>query len=466
MPFIINQEDEEKKNQAQNISGTSNVINPNQTANPSPKGTDKKSSGSFVNLQSYLDANKENTKSMADTISGGITDQAEKTINAGQLYNSATPATIKSYSNDDIKNSFYVDPSKADKTQYDNIKNTGGYSGPTSYEKINGYQDFSDNYGKAVNKLNQIDTEVGRQNLVKEQYARPSYSQGQSLLDQTLLQNDSYAKEKMLGTKNKYKDLFGMLDSTTKTAGDNINQNILTAAANKNQLNKSESDYMNQFMAPINERIAPTNALNQSIINKYQEDIKNNLLTPEELSQFGLTAGQQTYGVDLNSYLNPNYTQSTVDNVASSEERAKYAALQSLMDKSDGLITTEGKAINPATFNTDQFNKDVASKKAEVENIAANTPISNDSNSSQLGSVKNFMDSGKTPQQYVDDIFGPIGSFMPEKQQAIRQRYIDSIYNFLRANNTSSTIGTGGASVNPDNTINVNGGRTITGGLK
>ncbi len=89
MPFILNQKDEDlnKQQAGQNISGSSVILDGNNVSQNTPASAattaaTQKSSGSFTNLQSYLDANKDQAAGMGQK----VVDNLDSTANMARNF--------------------------------------------------------------------------------------------------------------------------------------------------------------------------------------------------------------------------------------------------------------------------------------------------------------------------------------------------------------------------------------------
>ena len=188
MPFAAPRidDEEEKKQQEQgggvNISGTSTSFDtvPGQEAAGGSKS--QKSSGQYTNIQSYLDANRPQSDAMGQKIANDVTGKAQ-----------SAESKIGQFGSQQFKADAY-DPTDAlnraeslneqEKAQYKNVKQTGGYTGPSTIDQAQGYQDTQKDSQKAIQDVNNTKTEQGRQALLKQTYARPQYSAGENKLDQ------------------------------------------------------------------------------------------------------------------------------------------------------------------------------------------------------------------------------------------------------------------------------------------
>lgn len=194
------------------------------------------SSGSFTNLQSYLNANADQSQGLGGKIANNVqgeanqgasdlnssvnsfksdTDKADQGINANTLgdvqgtFNKAVsdPTSLQDSDYSTINNIYGANGTGGLGSQYQN----GGTPGP---KDLTGY----DSYNTAVNELQNtandaqnLGSESGRQVLLNQAFARPDYNQGQQQLDQLLLQGNQ-------ANTSKFQDLQNQLLGTGSAA--------------------------------------------------------------------------------------------------------------------------------------------------------------------------------------------------------------------------------------------------------
>ncbi len=360
MPFLpsnqFNQNDEELKKKNL-LSGESSNFNQN-----TPPGSNQsslkpqKSSGSYTNIQQYLNANKDNAAQMGNTIAEGVSNKAETAIGdttklAGEKQ---SVAAVDPYS--------YLNNPDANKaTEYQELKATGGYKGPSDISGTANYNTAFKSTNDAFTDVKNTTTEDGRKTLLENKYKRPDYSLGMKNLDNVLVQNDPTSKQKLNDTYNKYSNIMSMFDNTTKDVSDSIEQSKNTAQANKAKFIPAEEAAYNNLMNPIKTRVGQTNIDNTNAINQ----LLDSDLTDAELASLGLTRGTSTFGLDYKNYVTPDYTESGINNVANADERAKYKNLMALLGKNENQLTDDGKAVNPFSFDKTKFDSDISAKNTE-----------------------------------------------------------------------------------------------------
>lgn len=381
MPYAQNNlKDEELKNQqtgsAPNISGTSTTF---ATGVPGQESS-KKSSGQYANIQSYLDTNQEQAGEMGNKLASSV-EQKGTEAKAGVDKLASSVSKIEAYDPNAAigkANSLTAD----EKAQYQSIKSTGGYTGPRDIGGVDNYQDVETKARQATEAAKGASTEQGQQALLKETYARPTYSAGQNKLDQVLLGGSQTGKKALQDVSSKYSGLEDLFKDTSTQVGNTINDNINTAYYNQQAFTPAEQAAKDALLNPIQARAQQKNIDNPAAIARAQDDLSDENVFDDILSKIGLQEGQNIYDLNLANYLNPNQTQVGINNVATNDERMKYQALSDLFgDTSMSQITSSGSDIDPYTFDRAKFDADRTGKEAEYkkaynESINTITPVS------------------------------------------------------------------------------------------
>lgn len=386
MPFAAPIQDDEKKQQeqgqSQNVSGVSGGFAGVNVPGQEPSSQKKSGSGRYTNIQQYLDANKQQAGQMGSQIAQTVEGQAKQAQEQiGGL--EAQAPKVEAY-----------DPNKAlqkadqlsaqEKEQYKTLKKTGGYTGPATVDQVSGYQDVQKASQKAAQNVANAATESGQQELLKQQYARPSYTAGQNRLDQALLQGAQESRSQLENLSNKYAGIDKLFEQKSGQVGSAIAEAQKQALANRQAFNPAEQAARTALINPIEERAKQTQAQNLDKIAKAKEDLKDEVISQDMLDMLGLGEGTRIYDLNLGNYLNTDETQLGLNNVATQEERQKYQALADLFeDPTMKQIDMTGKAITPVSFDKERFTKDLAAKNAWFEDLARNTNIATSGENAQ-----------------------------------------------------------------------------------
>lgn len=367
-------DEELNKNQGsdgQNISGQSTSFSTGVPGSNAGASKDKKSSGQYANIQSYLDANKEQANQMGSNIAGNIETKGAEAKTAVQGFEAKAPKVDAYDPNAAIAKATQL--TDQEKQQYKTNRQTGGYSGPEDISGVENYADTQAKATEAAQAAKNAATEEGQQALLKQTYARPTYSTGQNKLDQVLLQGSDQSRQALQDASQKYSALDAYFNDAQTKVGSAINDAKTQALANKNMFTPAEQAAKNQINTALQERAKQQTAQNLALINSAREDLTDNTVNSDLYDRLGLGAfdNKTIYDLNLGNYLGTNATQLGVNDVATAEERQKYKALADLFgDQSMNQVTDQGGNINPVSFDQARFAADLAKKEAEYQGMA------------------------------------------------------------------------------------------------
>lgn len=377
MPFApisaLDQELKKKQEEgnATSISGASTSFSTGVPGQESSAPKDKKSSGQYANIQSYLDANKDQADTMGTQISSNIENKGSEAKTAVEGFGAKAPKVAEYDPNAALGR--VTSLNDQEKQDYRTQRQTGGYSGPQSVDQADGYADTQKKAMEAATLAKNAASETGQQQLLKDTYARPNYSAGQNKLDQVLLQGSAGSKAALQGASAKYSNLDQLFNDAQTNVGTSINTAKEQALKNKENISAAEKAARENLINPIQQRAAEQNAYNQALISRAQGDLTDETVAADLLAQLGLNEGQNLFDLNLGNYLGTDATQVGLNQAANADERAKYAALASLFeDESMNQIDANGKAVTPISFDKARFDKDVGSKQNEL-NTAKDT---------------------------------------------------------------------------------------------
>lgn len=425
MPFLPFLDEEQKKKtvpgEQVNISGSSTTINKAAQNIAAPKPVQR--SGSWTNLSAYLDANKEQAGEMADKVTGDIDSDAQNASTKIDGVKVAAPTVPLVETEDTLSTKFFTNPDPSKKAVFDDFKKTGGYKGPDDIHGISGYDDTVTATGKAVNKVEQSKTEGGRQTLLTDRYNRPTYSQGEKVFDNLLVQNDPTSKTKFERVQGRWSGLAKVLDDTTAFVNDKITTGKGNAQKNRELLPGAETKAVEGILSPIRTRVDTANKDNPALVDRVTEDLKDGVLSTETLGLLGITPGQHTYGLNPSNYLTTDKTPLTVNNAATPEERKRYGDLMALLGIDAVDITQDGQAINPVKFDKDKFLADTAARGQQY-NTEYNTvkrPFTYTMRNID-GEVVGIKTINVTPRELRENYLGK-GYFLPAAEAELEQQF-------------------------------------------
>ena len=311
----------------------------------------------FAGINDYLAANKTQAERLGQQVSGsvtGIVDNARQNI--GNLQNEA---------NEKIKGAQAIDPAifnqlgeaeKLSQEQRDQFKNTANaqYQGPQDYTQLGeSFTNAAQSSKEAEEALKNIGSETGRVQLLN-QINGGRTNQGINTFDAALLSAGS-GRQQLEQVAEQNKDL-GDLFNTTK-------ENITSAIGRYDDPNTPENEAAGAMGQTQQQSQAAQKAIQEALANwtsgfnprvqtaqqqliDQQNRVAQDLggtdryaLTDETLQLLGLTEGMNTYGVDLNRFLQQaDPSQINAANVATGEDYARYLALSELAGKDPEIL--------------------------------------------------------------------------------------------------------------------------------
>lgn len=416
MPFAAPIQDDEKKQQdqgqSQNVSGVSGGFAGVNVPGQEPSSQKKSGSGRYTNIQQYLDANKQQAGQMGEKIASNVGTEAEKAQGQVQALGTQAPK-VEAY-----------DPSKAlekadqlsaqEKEQYKTLKKTGGYTGPATVDQVSGYQEAQKAASSAAQNVQNAATEEGQRELLKQQYARPSYTAGQNKLDQALLQGSQESRNKLQDLSQKYAGIDKMFQTTAENVGSAIGAAQKQALANRQAFAPAEQAARTALVNPLQERAKQEMAARAELQNRVAQDLQDEVLSQETMDLLGLNEGTRLFDTDLSKYLNADQTQLGINDVATQQERQKYQALKDLFDNQSMNELTLDQAQRKPVSISDQLAKDLAAKQAWFDEYAKGA------SQTGTGTYKTGM------RESVADASGTLADYMAGKAPTTNFRYLDA----------------------------------------
>lgn len=351
------------------------------------------SAPTFAGINDYLRANKTQAEKLGQNVANTVSNQAnEARQSVGNLQNAASEQ-IKPVSQLDegIFNTIQTGAETLTPEQRQQVKSVVNYqySGPTDYTQLgDAYSNAANSVKNATQVLQNTQTEEGRVNLLS-QLNGGRRTQGVNTFDAALLSAGG-GRQELENVANQNKDLQDLFNTTTSNITNQIGrlddpntpENEATGVMGQSQMQsqaakKAVQDALAAWTASFNPKVQTTQ---QDLIDK-QNRIAQDLagtdryaLTDETLQLLGLEEGMNTYGVDLNRFLQQaDPSQINAANVASAEDYARYLALADL----GGINPTILQAGNEALAGTAP---DIKYDKEELQkaiNLAKNPYLEN-----------------------------------------------------------------------------------------
>lgn len=340
-------------------------------------------SGSYVNLQKYMNANQnfdQNQGGFSGAVTGNINQQSQGAQQNTQAAQNAFQTQAAGNFNAFAQNQPVVSQALADPSQFVQNNPQGAqqfqsvlnaqYTGPSSLQNLSGTQNFANiqNQANAAQQsAQQTQSESGRMALLNQMYGGGgNYNQGAQTLDQMLLQNSPQAQQQFAQTQqqaNAAVQGLNQAQSQSQGMAQSYTQQANQMAQNaQQQLTGAGTNLQNT----INQQVATDNANAASAYGNVASGVNNNYqLSPDLASQLGLS-GNETYGVNLGQYLSQS-APATAANVASGQDYATFNALQQLQGGGHEVgnflnpaDASQAGTYNPYAFNTTAANQAIA----------------------------------------------------------------------------------------------------------
>lgn len=370
------------------VAGTSNVA-PAHTTTPSGR----------ANIQQYLQANQ----GAGNVLSQGIQSNAQNQANQlGQQVNNARTdlsgkanplsANLGDQASQKIQTAF-KDPSAilAQQNQLSDFQKLRdqGYQGDIQSAQTA----FGNTQNALQNQASQLgqnaqnaQTESGRFQLLRNTFGQPNYSSGQQRLDQLFLQAQPGVN----------KNLQTGLQNVNNQATQNVSGLGADATARFNALNdlstQRSKDIQNLFQNGSDTSGLETDASQRGIsdigtnaqneltaaqaataaVPALRDRLTNNTLTDQDVSDLGLSKGENIYNLDLNKYISQNDKVPTLTGAANADEVARYNALQQLSGDTSANIfggATDVGTYKPYDFNSQQLGTDLSDTQQKYQDL-------------------------------------------------------------------------------------------------
>lgn len=301
MPYLPFLEDEKKiKDQAEvNVSGNSNIINAATQNIGTPKPVQR--SGSWTNLNTYLDANKDNAINLGNTISQNISNQGDQVRtgiqNASNDFNSQVDKNLisnlvgaKQDASNIVKQARESNrESQINDSNVDRFKeiSNASYKGPNSLDASQYYQDTQSKLNKVSGYKNNASSDEGRFSILKEMFDRPRYSQGQKNLDNLLLSGNQNAKKSIESAADSLSDLQGAWEKANSDA-------LSLSDSRMKEMNDVKQFARNELSSNRDARTNEVNLELQDIQNKWSDEYNhyNDLLSAYTGGDLNLTKSE------------------------------------------------------------------------------------------------------------------------------------------------------------------------------
>lgn len=351
-----NEDDKEKEGQEgaqpqQTNTGASGSITASASpVAPATPDQAKKGSGQFTNLKNYIQANRNFNAAgggLAGKVAGNIETQGrdvEAQIGGAKeaFTQQKTQALEPIRQGAQLTQQAVANPMQFAQNQQNvqavQAARDAEYKGPRSLADLQGRQSQAALQGQTqdfTTKVQQGQTEQGRFNLLRNMFARPSYSTGQQNLDNLLIQGQRDQIQRIADTGR-----------TAARVNQQLRQNIDQAAQMGQQATQEARNIQQETRGALNQRVlqerdAINTALQQA---KQQQDrelyrlasgFERGVVDQDLADKIGLTSGQRIYDTTVQDLISRGALARGVDptaqSVVSAENVAQLNALRNLI---------------------------------------------------------------------------------------------------------------------------------------
>lgn len=392
MSFALDQDDDQTDSQADQTKSDDSSVSLGgggsgvATAGGNPVATQPgqagkpSSSGSWTNLQSYLDANSDQGAQVGSQIAGTVNQQAQTAqsdVNsaASDFQNNVNSSTINA--DPDAVNKAISDATSAKAGSTLDPNDVSGYqaqanatyNGPTDFTQEQGYGQAQQDLNTAQQSVAETGSEAGRDVLLGNQYKNSSangYNQGEQNLDQLLLESSQGGKAALQPLANQWSGLSTALGNATTTENAAAQSAAATDAATQQAAQAALTGATTGFQTNLTNAATAAAASAPHDWSQLMTDLSDGNLTPSELAAVnaqGLNTGANTYDLfkDPTQYFTEN-SAPTMYQTATADQYAQAAALAQLAGQTDSTFLPSEQAsqagtANPFTFQGNKFDQ-------------------------------------------------------------------------------------------------------------
>lgn len=315
------------------------------------------SSGSWTNLNSYLDANKDQAAGIGQQIAGAVGGQAQKAqSDLGSVvsgFQNQDPFKQVNSTTSDQVNQAFADPTKyadaganvSKPTKY--LNNDWGFTPQTSditqYGGASGapsWQNTANEYGQANQSLQATQSESGRDGLLSQTYGQggKNYNAGEQSFDQLLLQQNPDNQTALNGVYSQYAPAMGSDMGNAQTSAQQYAKDAQAKGAGfqtqaQGALGSDISGLGSTVGAETTARTA-SKAYDDNAYQRMAAEVQSGTLSDKQLTDSGASKGyMDLYGVDPSKYLTQNQDtfDGTANQAASGTDWSQFQGLQNLL---------------------------------------------------------------------------------------------------------------------------------------
>jgi hypothetical protein len=285
--------------------------------------------------------------------------------------------------------------------------------------------------------------------LIKEVSNNPRQSQGALVFDNLLLQSNPGAAGKLQQAGSSLNDIDQRLGSANETAAQKAASVRSGNEAVRNQARGALTEGYTGLGQSLSEREAAADAEQAGQVKMLKQAIASGQLSPEQLAQLKMSAGDKTYGVDLSNFVN---YQDGIDkySVANEDDLARQAALRELagdMDLGESILSSSSPlGQKGAGFAADLKGFEAAKQKQiQAYNSALNDP-SLSADLPQPDGNGGYVARNEGNQTSIQNLYDQYKDSTSERGRAYFKDIIEPAFNKLQQKfNFNQTLGQGAA---------------------
>jgi len=408
-----NMTEEQRQQAAQQSSGQAGAPvagGPQAADAPAAKSTNSTGgtqSGQFTNLQQYLgaNANQQFGSQVAGKVQGDVDTANQKQQQAGNEFRTQAQAGTVDY-DEQLANRAKTNASEIynDENQRNNFTKMrdARYAGPNQLTDVadayTGAQGANQNAQKAAQATT---SEEGQKALLGQYYGRPTYSRGETNLDQFLVQNDQSARPKFQQTREQAGQLEGNFQTLQQQLAAEGQQAAQKTEATKQRVAQEflgDQGAIAQQKAAYEKRAADENARIQA----QRGDVAGGKAPVDALK--GLT----TYGQDLNQFLTAQ--EADAAGMLSEQEAGNYRDLNALLNQQSQLdLGKAGSYKGGLQLDQDKYNQFKNEQESYYNSLFAPTGYSTIEDPNSTVSIGGANDGKTFKDQRIIDAFRESG---------------------------------------------------------
>lgn len=441
---------------------------------PTAAGAQKeqRGSGSFVNLQKYIQANKPKTQQLQQKITSGITSQAQKTR---QELAQKRQQTESQYAQEEKRlqeaKPFYQQAFQkagtGELSEQDVQRFRGLAEGKQAELATPELQRQRASAESLEKRARELGTSAGRQQELARTVGKqsPTYTAGQQSLDALLLSGDRKGRTQALrqvrGATQGLESQVGQLSQQAQARREALRgmarqrsqeiQQLLQQGQGEGIEEQVGQRGLSDIEQALQARREEAAARAPEELAAFRERVKSGALTQEDLNRFGLKGGQQLYDINLGDFIAGAAQVPTLAGVASPEEVRRYQALQRLAGGQGGILPgeetlTQAGTYDPGLARREELASALQRRRQEFKEFGAGASDEIAALQRQLG-----IEPGKAERRQTD-----ITKLIPEFGQTLEQR------NFAASKERARIQAQRDALADPD-LMNKLAGRTLGG---